>query len=167
MRPGDVIAEVETQKANMDIEAPEAGTVIELRVAAGEVAGVGAVLAVDAPHGEPLTRSLATESPRPSVASAAMPNPGPVAPINASPLAARLADRRGIDLAKAKGTGPGGRILKEDVLAWRDVQGPRNGAVLPAEAMSDASASEPGAGVCDTAAGGQHRFCCHGFRARL
>ncbi len=42
-----------------------------------------------------------------------------------------------------KGTGPGGRILKEDVLAWRDVQGPRNGAVLPAEAMSDDSRFEP------------------------
>ncbi len=100
VRPGDVIAEVETDKANMDIEAPEAGTVIELRVGAGEVAGVGAVLAVYAPHGEPLTSSLAMEGPRPSVASAAMPNTGPVAPINASPLAARLADRRGIDLAK-------------------------------------------------------------------
>ena len=121
VRPGDVIAEVETDKANMDIEATEAGTIIEVRVAAGAVVPVGSVMAVYAPHGEPLTRSLATAGARPAA-------PAPVpAPANASPLAARLAQTRGIDLARVKGTGPGGRIMKEDVLAWRGE--PARGAV--------------------------------------
>lgn len=109
---GDVIAEVETDKANMEIETLEAGIITGFRAFAGDTVPVGAVMA---------TLMVEGEVPEPpdhkpvDLASSEAPARPPS--INASPLAINIAEERGVDLAEVRGTGRGGKITKEDVLA--------------------------------------------------
>ncbi len=108
VREGDVVAEVETDKANMEIECLTAGTVAEILAEPGEDLPVGSTLAkvrpgsVDEPrhHGTPA-------SPAPPIYAA-------------TPLAIRKAEELGVDLSTIRGTGPNGRILTEDVEAAAD-----------------------------------------------
>lgn len=131
---GDLIAEIETDKATMEFEAVDEGVISKIMVAEGtDGVKVGTVIALiagedeDAAPVKPAAAPLAkAAAPAPKVEVAAPPPPpAPVsAPVSASsadervkasPLAKRLAAERGIDLAKLTGTGPGGRIVKEDV----------------------------------------------------
>jgi pyruvate dehydrogenase E2 component (dihydrolipoamide acetyltransferase) len=138
---GEEIAEIETDKANMAYEADVAGTLLEILVAEGETAAVGAVIArvgdpsaapVEAPQGEagsPAGPVAAGHPPPPAVAGASSGVVPPTAPpageaaatnghsgrVKASPLARRLARELGVDLAAVVGSGPGGRIVKKDV----------------------------------------------------
>ena len=122
VKAGEVIAEVETDKADMEVEASDAGRLSEIRVAEGESAAVGDVIAVLDGAGrkgeaegeragggrtEGERREEAEE--RPQVAA----KPGEA--LRASPLARRIADERGIDLHEVRGTGPSGRIVRRDV----------------------------------------------------
>ena len=138
---GEVIAEVETDKADMEIEAFDEGVLAEIRVQEGESAPVGAVIAVLAEAGEAATAKAPARKPQPppAVAPAAAakaekvevagekaaaeatalrpqaragPPPGRVL---ASPLVRRIALERKIDLANIPGSGPGGRIVKSDL----------------------------------------------------
>lgn len=107
---GDVIAEVETDKANMEIEVLENGRLTGIRAFAGDMVPVGSVIAV--------LDTEATESD-----ACAEPPPLPPAPtafpaMNASPLAISIAEERGVELAQVQGTGRNGRITKEDVLNY-------------------------------------------------
>jgi pyruvate dehydrogenase E2 component (dihydrolipoyllysine-residue acetyltransferase) len=109
VEPGDVLAEIETDKAVMEFEAYQAGTLSRIVVAEGEEAPIGAPIAV-LDDGTP---SNATSSPAP---------PSPVVTYDAdrppaSPLARLDAREHGIDLGTVEGTGPGGRIIRADVLA--------------------------------------------------
>ena len=131
---GDLIAEIETDKATMEFEAVDEGVISKIMVAEGtDGVKVGTVIALiagedeDAAPVKPAAAPVAkAAAPAPTVEVAAPPPPpAPVsAPVSASspdervkasPLAKRLAAERGIDLAKLTGTGPGGRIVKEDV----------------------------------------------------
>jgi pyruvate dehydrogenase E2 component (dihydrolipoamide acetyltransferase) len=132
--PGDVIAEVETDKADMELEAYDEGVLTELRVGEGETVPVGGVIAVLAgaddaasPAGTPSEPAQAPppqpqperESARPTLVRKAEARPagdggGRVA---ASPLARRIAEESGLDLRRVAGTGPGGRIVQKDVEA--------------------------------------------------
>jgi len=131
---GDLIAEIETDKATMEFEAVDEGVISKIMVAEGtDGVKVGTVIALiagedeDAAPVKPAAAPVAkAAAPAPKVEVAAPPPPpAPVsAPVSASsadervkasPLAKRLAAERGIDLAKLTGTGPGGRIVKEDV----------------------------------------------------
>ena len=131
---GDLIAEIETDKATMEFEAVDEGVISKIMVAEGtDGVKVGTVIALiagedeDAAPVKPAAAPVAkAAAPAPKVEVAAPPPPSaPVsAPVSASsadervkasPLAKRLAAERGIDLAKLTGTGPGGRIVKEDV----------------------------------------------------
>ncbi|HEX9078515.1 MAG TPA: dihydrolipoamide acetyltransferase family protein [Desulfuromonadaceae bacterium] len=134
---GDIIAEVETDKANMELEAFVSGVLLETRVKPGEMAPVGTVIAVVGEAGEAVQAqpakeeaavpSLEPEKPRPEPAApaeaAAPAKAEPVAEESAeagekekaSPMVRRLARERGIDLAMVKGSGQDGRILKEDL----------------------------------------------------
>ena len=151
---GEIIAEVETDKANMELEAYDEGTVAEVRVPEGESAPVGAVIAVLAAPGEGVAAgpaagagkaAAAAEKAAPSARAPASapgaaaaakaeagrepfrptvvrrPEPvesrGAAASVKASPLARRIAQERGLDLAQVTGTGPGGRIVQKDVEA--------------------------------------------------
>ncbi len=140
---GDVIAEIETDKATMEVEAVDEGVVAKLLVEAGtEGVKVNAVIAILAEEGEDASQvevasgqaqndAVSAESPKKEVPvtvdsivdAPAKANPVTPALINegnngrvfASPLARRIAKNSGIDLATVKGSGPGGRIIKRDV----------------------------------------------------
>ncbi len=138
VKPGDVIAEIETDKATMEVEAVDEGVVAEILVAEGsEEVKVNAVIARlqgegedVAPAPKPAAVSVAPSAPAPAPAGApsapgsaapALARPaasqGPLSRNIASPLARRMAHLLGVDLASVMGTGPNGRIVKADVEA--------------------------------------------------
>ena len=130
--PGQVIAEIETDKATMEVEAVDEGTVSELLVAAGtEGVAVNTPIAVVLAEGEakgPSRPSAPAKAPAapPAIAApaAAQPPaatngsgqaPGQSGRLFVSPLAKRMAAQAGLDLAALKGSGPHGRIVKADI----------------------------------------------------
>ena len=142
VKSGQVICEIETDKATMEVEAVDEGKVGRIVVAEGtEGVKVNAVIAVLLEEGEtevpkdaaapaaapaaakpaPAAAPAATPAPSaPKAAPAAAPAPQPAAAsggarIFASPLAKRIAAEKGVDLSRIKGTGPNGRIVKADV----------------------------------------------------
>ncbi|MCM3420238.1 dihydrolipoamide acetyltransferase family protein [Sphingopyxis alaskensis] len=133
VRSGDIIAEIETDKATMEFEAADDGCIAKLFYADGsDDIPVGAVIALISAGEEeedspPPVASATDAPPAPPAPEPAMP-PAPVpAPVidaprarladkvKVSPLAARIADAKGIDLAPIAGTGPYGRIVKADL----------------------------------------------------
>jgi pyruvate dehydrogenase E2 component (dihydrolipoamide acetyltransferase) len=120
---GQPLVEIDTDKATMEYEAETSGTLLEVLVAEGETAPIGAAIARIGEPGEATPASSDAEvvreseapSPAPPIAPAAPPPPATVGRVNASPLARRLAQQLGVDLARVAGTGPGGAITKEDV----------------------------------------------------
>ena len=140
---GDLLAEIETDKATMEFEAVDEGTIAKILVAEGtDEVKVGTVIALIAAEGEdaaaPAPPAAAPAAPKERVAKdggetgagqpakeAAAPPPPPSSPapqpqgggdrVKASPLARRLAEQRGVDLSSLQGSGPGGRIVKADV----------------------------------------------------
>ncbi|MBA4772833.1 MAG: pyruvate dehydrogenase complex dihydrolipoamide acetyltransferase [Sphingomonas sp.] len=157
VKSGDLMAEIETDKATMEFEAVDEGIIGKILIAEGtDNVKVGTVIAVLVSDGEEAGGvSAATPTPTPTVAAApvapvvaasAPASVAPVAPplpprsapamqrIKASPLARRLAEAKGVDLAALSGTGPGGRIIKADVQG-ADVQGV-DVAVARADAVS-------------------------------
>ncbi len=117
----DIIAEVEADKATVEIEAGSAGTLLELRAEAGDEIGEGTVIALIGTAGE----ATATESDAaPAAGGSTTAESAPESNgksmradgrIKASPLARRMAADKGIDLSRVQGTGPGGRIVKFDI----------------------------------------------------
>lgn len=114
---GEPILAVETDKATLEVEAATAGTLLNIVRQAGAVVEVGEVVAYIGAPGEPVpTQDEA--APSSAVEARAVPSPSERAPrVAASPAVRRLAEERGIDLARVSGSGPGGRIEKADVLA--------------------------------------------------
>jgi pyruvate dehydrogenase E2 component (dihydrolipoamide acetyltransferase) len=130
VKSGDIIAEIETDKATMEVEAVDEGTVTELLIAEGtENVAVGVVILRLAGEDEPAAKPARAEPVEAPVAAAAVPPapvavPQPAAPapqvgdrIIASPLARRIAGLQGVDLASVQGSGPRGRIVRADVEA--------------------------------------------------
>lgn len=118
----EVILVIETEKITYEIEAPQAGylTILEPE---GSVLPVGAKVGVLTPQ-KPLARPERTpkaveaaEAPAP-LSAPAVPSDAPTSRIKASPLAKRIAKERGVKLELIKGTGPGGRIVRADVLRF-------------------------------------------------
>ncbi|HEV7313637.1 pyruvate dehydrogenase complex dihydrolipoamide acetyltransferase [Sphingopyxis sp.] len=172
VKSGDLLAEIETDKATMEFEAIDEGVVSQILVAEGtDNVKVGTVIAVIAGEGEDASSAKAApapapapaaeakaETPAPAPAAAPAPTPAPApaaAPtasgdrIKASPLAKRLAAEQGIDLKTLTGTGPGGRIVKADL------EGAAAGAVAPAAVAPAAAApaAAPTAAPAPAAAG--------------
>ncbi|ABU58099.1 dihydrolipoamide acetyltransferase family protein [Roseiflexus castenholzii] len=135
VRRGEPIAEIETDKVTIEIEAFESGTLTEIVVPEGQSAPVNAVIArLDGGNGaQPPAPAPIAEAPAPaSVAEApapATPEPVVAAPavevgeVRASPLARRLAREHGVDLRQVRGSGPAGRIVKEDIEAYLTARG--------------------------------------------
>ncbi len=168
--PGDVIAEIETDKATMEVEAVDEGTVAKLVVPAGtEGVKVNSLIAVLAADGEDVAAAAKgggeaapakAETAKPEVkaeapksdAAKAPAQPAPAAALNgavasgdrtfASPLARRIAKDAGVDVATVKGTGPHGRVVKADVEAAIAGGGAKAAASAPA-AASAAPAPKP------------------------
>ena len=116
---GDIIAEVEADKATVEIEAGSDGAVLELRAEPGDEIGEGSVIAVIGAAGETIAAasdSAADQtSPEESTPAANGQSLADDGRVKASPIARRIAAEKGIDLARIQGTGPGGRIIKSDV----------------------------------------------------
>jgi len=125
---GDILAEIETDKATVEVESSFAGVVHKHLVEQGSVVPVGTPIAIIAAPGEQVedipTTQPAQEVPAqaqtPQTAPAAPVQPAaipatPAGPVKASPLARRMAAEQGLDMHTLRGSGPGGRIVKRDV----------------------------------------------------
>lgn len=129
VKAGEVLAEVETDKAVMELQARADGVLRKILAPAGSTVPVGGLVAVIAQPDEDISALLEQGRPRAQVkGTAAAPAPARAAPEEASvapatppgvpkasPLARRLARERGLDLALVSGSGPGGRIVKRDL----------------------------------------------------
>lgn len=138
---GDMIAEVETDKATMEVECFDDGILLKRYCSEGDEVAVGDPIAAIGAAGEaapagsnaaqakaaaplPATVPVAATPPTPDPLVETAPVPTPIiaavtsgdAPIKASPLAKKIATEKGLDLASIQGSGPGGRILKQDVI---------------------------------------------------
>ncbi len=126
---GDILAEVETDKATMEMEAFDEGVLTEIRVQEGDKATIGSILAVlggdgggSAPAPAPAAEAKAAEPKAEEAAPAAASAPAAAATsredgerIKASPLARKIAADLNVDLGNVTGSGPAGRIVKKDV----------------------------------------------------
>jgi len=158
--PGDVLFEIETDKTTMEVPATSAGSISEIRVPAGQVVPVGAVVAIIVGDGEVVAEAAPANGT--VLLVAAPPAPAPLAsaplvvkrdldPFNAvrtpernfgpaalsngvrvTPLARRLAVERGISLASLTGSGPHGRIVARDI---REARPPVLEAATPAPSV--------------------------------
>jgi pyruvate dehydrogenase E2 component (dihydrolipoamide acetyltransferase) len=147
IKAGDMLAEVETDKATMELESFFPGTLLKLFSAPGSQVAIGAPLCAIGKPGEvvvapePKAAAPVAAAPAPVAASAITPPPAPTAPVAApapvaasasepkpapaasgaririSPLAKKLATEKKVDFTRVTGTGPGGRIVRADILA--------------------------------------------------
>ncbi|MEM7614948.1 MAG: pyruvate dehydrogenase complex dihydrolipoamide acetyltransferase [Pseudomonadota bacterium] len=150
---GDIMAEIETDKATMEFEAVDEGTVGKIVIPEGtEAVKVNDLIAVlledgesaddigsapaeapaEAPAAEPAPAAAAPEAPAPAAPAPAAPATADGSRIFASPLARRIAKDKGLDLSAIKGSGPHGRIVKADV---------ENAEAKPAAAPAPATAA--------------------------
>jgi pyruvate dehydrogenase E2 component (dihydrolipoamide acetyltransferase) len=163
---GDVLAEIETDKATMEWEAVEDGTLAAIYIREGGKVDVGEAIAFVQAKGEsvperkaaaapsaapaapapaPKPSPAATAAPAPEKRAARTPAPASGDRIKASPLAKKVADELGVALSQVEGTGPGGRITQDDVLAaaGKAPAHPTRAAPAPAPAPSRPSAAAP------------------------
>jgi len=161
VKAGDIIAEIETDKATMEVEAVDEGTLAKIVVPEGTAdVPVNQVIAVLAGEGEDagkVTAGASAPAPKPAEApkaaapqaaapapakteapAAAAPAPAAAPATNgharifSSPLARRLAKEAGIDLARIAGTGPHGRVVARDIAAAREGKGLKAPGAAPA-----------------------------------
>jgi len=127
IKPGEVIAEVETDKATMDLEAFDKGTILQITAPEGAKVAINGRIAVIGEPGEKV-EAVSSSAPTPAAtapatktAAGSVPAPTPVsaAPssgrVKVSPLAKKIAVEKGVDLTRLAGSGPGGRIVRRDV----------------------------------------------------
>jgi pyruvate dehydrogenase E2 component (dihydrolipoamide acetyltransferase) len=128
---GDVLAEIETDKATMELEAYDEGTLTHILIAEGTTVPIGTPIAIigaatDTLPISPAPATLSESPPRPTEKRITRPDPAvptdttpaPAdSPQRASPLARKIARQHGLDLAAIPGTGPGGRIVRADIEA--------------------------------------------------
>lgn len=138
VKMGDVIAEVETDKATMDLESFDSGTILKIAVPEGTRVSVNTRIAIVGKAGEKVdesqfaaqpaakaptstqTTALTPASSAPTTAPTPVATPssnGKESRTKASPLARKVAQEKGVSLLGLTGTGPGGRIVKRDVLS--------------------------------------------------
>ena len=130
VKPGDILAEVETDKATMELENYVKGTLLHIGIPAGGSVPVDALIAIVGQKGDDISALLNGASAPDTAAKTEdtkvekVTTPAPSAPIantstdsrvKASPLAKKIADEKGIDINNVSGSGDGGRIVKRDV----------------------------------------------------
>jgi pyruvate dehydrogenase E2 component (dihydrolipoamide acetyltransferase) len=175
VKKGEVVAEVETDKANMEIESFNAGVLEQILVQEGETAPIGQPIAVvgsgasapstqsppaaSAPSAASQAETASSEQPMVSnnsstantsqeahVTASASGTNGQVGRengfIKVSPLARRMAEEHGIELSQINGTGPGGRIVRDDIEDYIEQRG-SSSATATAPATANAAASPP------------------------
>ena len=153
---GDAVAEIETDKAVVEFESTAEGVILELLVEEGTTVAVGESIASVGVEGETVaaggdgpdesteaepvadesSESEGQEEPaaeKEDAEAAAIPLPASPSEVRASPVARRLAAERGVDLSTVVGTGPGGRILRSDVLSAEPAAAPVEELDMPEE----------------------------------
>jgi pyruvate dehydrogenase E2 component (dihydrolipoamide acetyltransferase) len=163
VKSDDVLAEVETDKATMEVVGYEEGTLLYIGVEAGKAAKINEIIAIVGKPGTDVTAYVAAEKAGNNGAIATRNAPAAEAPvpnqnepaaqvpatetsngtegrIKASPLAKKLAADKGIDISKVSGSGDGGRITKKDIDGFIPSAVP---AYAPALSTTSASASAP------------------------
>jgi pyruvate dehydrogenase E2 component (dihydrolipoyllysine-residue acetyltransferase) len=172
VKRGDIIAEIETDKANMELESYSTGILAKIMVNEGQSVGLGEPIAMiaaneeearslngdgsrsDAPaeaaagsaapaRAEVAQATVAQAGPSPSTNGSEPKGEEPGGRVKASPLARRLARENGIDLKQLTGTGPGGRITKEDVQAYMNGSGAATPATIEAPAPAEPRVEVP------------------------
>ncbi|MES2558240.1 MAG: pyruvate dehydrogenase complex dihydrolipoamide acetyltransferase [Bacteroidota bacterium] len=139
VKSGDILAEVETDKATMELENYVKGTLLHIGIEAGQSVPVDAVIAIVGAKGEDVSALLnaapTAAAPAPSAPAAETPvaeTPAPQSQIpnpkseivsgdsrlKASPLAKKIAEEKGVDISKVSGSGDNGRIIKKDVESY-------------------------------------------------
>jgi pyruvate dehydrogenase E2 component (dihydrolipoamide acetyltransferase) len=155
---GDVIAEVETDKATMEVEVFDAGTILKILVGEGDAVPLGQIMAVVGEEGEDISDILevgdsaekaevkekpqedkgqpseekAQETKKKAAPEGKEEKPEPSAEdgrIKASPLARKMAEEQGISLSDVKGSGPQGRIIKQDIEGYKPSKAPAEATV--------------------------------------
>ena len=153
VKAGETLAEVETDKAIMDLQARADGTLRQVSVAEGQTVPVGKEIAVIVAPGEtvgaapvaaaPATAKPSAVSPPPSAApsvTATVGAPPDATRVKASPLAKRMAQEAGVDLKLLQGSGPGGRVVRKDL---EGVGSSERGAVPTAAPTADVARDVP------------------------
>lgn len=147
---GDVIAEVETDKATMEVEVFDDGTVLKILANEGDAIPLGGLMAVIGEEGEDISDILEgagngaasgggkseekkeekgskeseSEEKEEKKAEGKQPSTSDNGRIKASPLARKMADDKGIDLSQVEGSGPEGRIIKKDIEDYKPTAAP-------------------------------------------
>lgn len=168
VEPGDTLAEVETDKATMELDSPAEGVILHIAIKEGPVP-INSVIGVIGKEGEDWKAAIAaakgssngqSEAAAPEAAAPATPAAAPSAPaapaapapaaekedsrVKASPLAKSVAKETGIDIARVAGSGDQGRIVKRDVEAF--IEGQKSApAAAPATASAPAAPDAPAA----------------------
>jgi pyruvate dehydrogenase E2 component (dihydrolipoamide acetyltransferase) len=139
VKAGDIVAEVEADKATVEITAPTAGVITQVSAQVGDELKEGAVIGMvgeagesAAPAASPAPKAAASPAPAAASAPAALSGNGAAKPaaltedgrVKATPVARNIAQEKGIDLMQVQGTGPGGRITKSDVESFQPVAVP-------------------------------------------
>jgi pyruvate dehydrogenase E2 component (dihydrolipoamide acetyltransferase) len=167
IKSGDIIAEIETDKATMEVEAVDEGILAKILVPDGTAdVAVNEIIGVIAAEGEDVMAAAApakaeapkaVEAPKAEAAKAEAPAPVAAAPAAsapatssgerpfASPLARRLAKEAGLDLSKVQGSGPHGRIVEKDVEAAKAGGGAKAASSAAPATAAPASAPKPAA----------------------
>jgi pyruvate dehydrogenase E2 component (dihydrolipoamide acetyltransferase) len=151
VKKGEVLCEVETEKAVFEVESPVDGVLLKIVVAAGKIAPIFAVIGIVGAGGEKIDLDEIESEEDKEVAAVdiaalkkkvAAKGAGKVDRVNASGRARKLADQKGIDISQVEGTGPNGRITEKDVLAYIEkiAAAPESAAAAPAKLESPPAA---------------------------
>lgn len=157
---GDMLAEIETDKATMEFESFNEGTLLYIGIQEGETAPIDSLLAIIGPAGTDVSGIIASGGTTPVAAPAEEAKAAPAAQtaapvvqeaaadgqrILASPLAKKIASEKGIQLTQVKGTGENGRITKSDVENFtpQAVAAPAASSAAPAKSETSAPAPKP------------------------
>ena len=157
VKEGDILAEIETDKAVQDFESEFKGTLLYQGVSEGNATNVDEILAIIGPAGTDVSAivagggkvaaPVATEAPKtesaPAVNATVSTTTSTGGRINISPLAKKMASEKGIDISTVKGSGDNGRIVKKDIENYQPSAAP----VQQTAAVSTSVASAPAAQV--------------------
>jgi pyruvate dehydrogenase E2 component (dihydrolipoamide acetyltransferase) len=131
VKQGEAIAEVDTDKATVEIQSFATGTLSKILVSPGQNVPVGTVIGIIGAPGESISAPSVAPAPSSPATKTSTPTTLPLVPspirsgeggkvgwIKASPVARRMAETEGVNLAEIAGTGPGGRVVEKDVNAF-------------------------------------------------
>jgi len=155
VKTGEVLAEIETDKATMEFESFQDGVLLHIGVEKGKTAAVDSILAILGKEGEDISSLLKGDVVAAPVKEVAAPSPAPAAAqvaatsiatspavaepvisgngrVKASPLAKKIAEEKGIDIGRVTGSGDGGRIVRRDIETFTPAASNAAATVVPA-----------------------------------